>query len=84
MLKKYKTEKLTIKRTGVSTHTYTIEAISEGELISLQFTDCNSVHYDYEENGDAISMFIANQSIAKTNEGIALDIIQPLMGETND
>lgn len=84
MLKKYKTEKLTIKRTGVNTHTYTIEAISEGELISIEFTDCNAVHYDYEDNGDAISIFLANQSIAKTNEGIALDIIQPLMGETND
>ena len=81
---KHKTEHLTIKRTGVDTHTYTIEAKSEGILLSIEFAGVKSVHFDFEEDGDAISMFLANQSIAKTNEGIARDIILPLMGDGNE
>lgn len=81
---KHKTEHLTIKRTGKDTHTYTIEAESVGILLSIEFAGVKTVHYDFEEDGDAISTFLANQSIAETNKGIEDAIINPLMGYEND
>lgn len=85
MLKnKHQTEHLTIKRTGKDTHTYTIEAESVGILLSIEFAGVKSVHFDFEEDGDAMSTFLAKQSIDKTNEGIALDILLPLMGNGNE
>jgi len=85
MLKnKHKTEHLTIKRTGAKEHTYTIEAQSEGILLSIEFAGVKSVHFDFEEDGDAISTFLANQSIAQTNKGIEEAIIYPLMGNENE
>lgn len=85
MLKnKHLTEHLTIKRTGKDTHTYTIEAESVGILLSIEFAGVKSVHFDFEEDGDALSTFLANQSIAETNKGIEEAIINPLMGEGDE
>lgn len=80
----HQTKHLTIKRRGKDTHTYTIEAESVGILLSIDFVGVKSVHFDFEEDGDALSTFLANQSIAETNKGIELAIINPLMGEGDE
>ena len=81
----YKTARLTIRRTGNKVHTYNIVCTTEdGKVHSFTFKNCKSVRFNFEEDGDAISTFFANQSIAETNKGIELAIINPLMGETND
>lgn len=81
----YDTAQLIIQRTGNKVHTYNIQCTTEdGRQHSFIFEHCKSVRFEFEENGDAISTFLANQSIAETNKGIELAIINPLMGETND
>lgn len=79
----YDTDELRIKRTGNKTHTYHITCVTKDKRISFTFKNCKSVHFDFEDDGDDISAFFANQSIAKTNKGIELAIINPLMGEEN-